>query len=252
MVSTEGHGGQQIWKSAEQAAAGLEKLADGTYARTLQRFFKTGPGEYGEKDRFLGVRVPVLRRHMGAGASMDHEEVGKLLASPWHEVRMFALLLWVDRYKKGDESRKEMIFKDYLSRTACVNNWDLVDVSAPGIVGTHLLTRERHLLYELAASVLLWDRRIAMVSTLTLIRHGLYDDALRLADILSHDTEPLIHKAVGWMLREVGKGDRNLLENFLAPRCRQLPRILLRYSIEHFSADSRKVWLSGNLPTGLS
>ncbi|TWI65774.1 DNA alkylation repair enzyme [Desulfobotulus alkaliphilus] len=237
--------GLTVWENAEQAEAGLKKLGDAVYARTLQRFFKTGPGEYAEKDRFIGVRVPVLRRNMGAGAAMSHGEIGKLLTSPWHEVRMFALLLWVERYKAGDGEQQAAIFTDYLARTPFVNNWDLVDVSAPAIVGTHLLERERGLLYRLMASELLWDRRIAMVSTLTLIRKGQYEDALALADLASSDKEELMHKAAGWMLREVGKKDRRVLEDFLAPRCARLPRILLRYSIEHFSPEERRSWLAG-------
>ncbi|TYT75139.1 DNA alkylation repair protein [Desulfobotulus mexicanus] len=234
-----------IWKDAKAAEQGLLALEDREYARTLLRFFKTGPGEYGEGDRFLGIRVPVLRKHLAFCSGLVQEEILKLLASPWHEVRMFALLLWVERYKAGDGEQRSAIFTDYLARTPFVNNWDLVDVSAPVIVGTHLLERERGLLYRLMESELLWDRRIAMVSTLTLIRKGQYEDALALADLVSSDKEELMHKAAGWMLREVGKKNRAMLEEFLAPRCTRLPRILLRYSIEHFSPEERKSWLAG-------
>lgn len=237
-----------LWMDAHAVMNGLKGLGDATLAQGLLRFFKTGPGEYGEGDRFLGIRVPVLRRHLVLCKVLPDADIPLLLASPWHEVRMFALLLWVERYKHGDARLREAIFNAYLAHTKRVNNWDLVDLSAPVLVGWHLEHGNREILYRLASSTLLWDRRIALVSTLTRIRKGDFEDALNLAALAAEDREPLMHKAAGWMLREVGKKDRRVLEAFLGPACRTLPRVLLRYSIEHFSPEERKAYLSGNLP----
>lgn len=239
-----------LWPHADAVISGLCGLQDETYARSLLRFFKTEPGSYGYGDCFLGIRVPQLRRHLGFCKNLPEEEIPKLLASDWHEVRMFALLLWVQRYRRGDEARREGIFSAYLAHTERINNWDLVDVSAAAIVGTHLLTRDRGDLYRLAASDLLWDRRIAMVSTLAFIRKGEFEEILHLADLAAGDKEPLMHKAAGWMLREVGKQNPFVLRAFLAPRCRSLPRVLLRYSLEHFPEEERRAYLAGKPSSG--
>lgn len=236
------------WETIEDVEKGLRALADPSEAEKFAAFFKTEPGGYGEGDKFLGIRMPALRNSVPLGKDLSLDDIPALLSSPMHEIRMFALLLWVAAYGKAEASVKEKIFQSYLDNTRFVNNWDLVDASSTAIVGEHLLKREKKLLYRLMASNSMWERRIAMVSSLRFIREKEYEDALRLADLASLDTEALMHKAAGWMLREVGKRDMPTLKKFLAPRCRVLPRVLLRYSLEHFSAEERKAYLDGKPP----
>jgi 3-methyladenine DNA glycosylase AlkD len=213
-------------------------------ARVLQWFFKTGPGEYGEGDRFLGVVVPQLRRLVPIFQDADSEAIEGLLRDPFHEKRMLALLLLVRQYERGDEAKRAAIERYYLSHTDRINNWDLVDLSAPNIVGAHRLTRTRGVLRRLARSRSMWERRIAIVATHAFIRAGEFGDTLAIADVLMDDREDLIHKACGWMLREVGKRDRRILEQYLEPRCRRMPRTMLRYAIERFPERLRKRYMA--------
>jgi 3-methyladenine DNA glycosylase AlkD len=221
----------------------LGEAADERKAANLAWFFKTGKGEYGEGDIFLGITVPAARKIALRYCHLTLKDNAKLLASPRHEHRFVALEILVKQYECVDERHKQEIFDFYLSQTHRVNNWDLVDASAPYIVGEHLLTRPRTLLIRLAKSNSLWERRIAMVATLGLVRHGELKDALRIARKLLGDKEPLIHKAVGWILREVGKVSRDELVQFLEKNHAKMPRTTLRYAIERFSPEERQKWL---------
>jgi 3-methyladenine DNA glycosylase AlkD len=229
----------------------LECVADERKARNLAWFFKTGPGEYGEGDVFLGITVPVGRKIALGHTHLTLSELAKVLASPIHEHRFAALEILVAQYERGDEERRQEIFEFYLQNTHRANNWDLVDTSAPYIVGKHLLTRPRGILDELAASPMIWERRIAMVATLGLVRHGELKDTFRIARKLFGDKEPLIHKAAGWILREAGKVSRPELVRFLEKNAAKMPRTTLRYAIERFSPDERKQWLSRTLTSSV-
>jgi 3-methyladenine DNA glycosylase AlkD len=222
----------------------MEAAADERKAANLAWFFKTGKGEYGEGDLFLGITVPASRKIALRYCHLPLADLTKLLASRMHEHRFAALEILVAQYEKGDELHRQEIFDFYLGQTGRVNNWDLVDTSAPYIVGEHLLTRPRGVLDELAMSESLWERRIAMVSTLGLVRHGELKETFRIARKLIGDKEPLIHKAVGWILREAGKVSRAELERFLEKHAAKMPRTALRYAIERFSAEERKRWLA--------
>ena len=225
----------------------LKGFADPAIAAHSQRFFKTGKGEYGEGDRFLGIRVPVLRKQARRFRHLALEEVTVLLRSRWHEERLCALFILVARFSQGALEDKAAIYKLYLAHTAYINNWDLVDSSAPHIVGAYLADKNRQPLFALAQSPSLWERRIAMLATLYLIRKNEFDDALEIAKILQNDAEDLIHKAVGWMLREVGKRDGAVERAFLAEHYQQMPRTMLRYAIEKFPANERRKYLEGTL-----
>jgi 3-methyladenine DNA glycosylase AlkD len=231
--------------TAKEAAARLRALADAETAAGMRRFFKTGPGQYGEGDRFLGIKTGPLRRLAREFRALPLAEAKKLLCSADHEARMLALLILVGAFEKGDEPSRKAIHDLYLASTARVNNWDLVDASAPALVGGYLVGRERGLLTRLAGSVSLWERRIAVVATHHFIRRGEFADTLRLAGVLLGDREDLIHKAVGWMLREVGKRDQAVLEGFLVGHCRRMPRTMLRYAIERFPETKRRQYLKG-------
>ena len=222
----------------------LRDVGDPDDAVFLQRFFKTGPGQYGEGDRFLGIRVPMTRTLSREFAGLSLADVEKLLHDKWHEARLLALVMLANRYSRGDPSEREKIFRMYLANTAYINNWDLVDLSAPNIVGVHLETRSRALLDKLAASKSLWERRIAIVATHWFIRHNQFDDTLRISTTLLGDAHDLIHKAVGWMLREVGKRDETVLEAYLDEHASQMPRTALRYSIERLSPARRKHYMN--------
>lgn len=211
----------------------------------LQRFFRTGPGEYGEGDCFLGIRVPVLRRFVLEFRDLPLKSALTLLRSTWHEARLLALLLLVERYRRGQSAEREVVFRAYLAHTRFINNWDLVDLSAYHIVGPHVDPSDLSLLERLARSASLWERRIAMLATFHWIRQGEFGPALRIAAILENDSHDLIHKAVGWMLREVGNRDRPSAEAFLRPRCRTLPRTMLRYAIERYPEPLRQRYLRG-------
>lgn len=209
----------------------------------LPNFFKTGKGQYGEGDKFLGVVVPntrlVAKRHKDA----PFEVMAALLQSEWHECRLCALLMLVERFKKSDEKERKAIYDFYLSQTARINNWDLVDLSAPGIVGEYLKDKPRADLYRLADSELLWDQRIAVVSTYTLIKNNDFIDILALSERLLHHKHDLMQKAVGWMLREMGKRDKDLLVQFLEKHSKVMPRTMLRYAIEKFLEEERQEFL---------
>jgi len=225
--------------------AQLLALASPATAAVLQRFFKTGPGQYGEGDVFLGIRVPALRalakQHRGA----DLATIETLLESEYHEERLFALLLLLQFYPAANEAGQQAAFDLYLRRTDRVNNWDLVDISAPHIVGCHLAQRPRKILHTLACSPLLWERRIAIVATYHFIRRHDCADTLRLARMLLQDKQDLMHKATGWMLREVGKRDLAALESFLQTHQREMPRTMLRSAIERFVPPLRNRYLHG-------
>lgn len=220
----------------------LRDAAQPGRAESLAWFFKTGPGQYGEGDKFLGVRVPDIR----AVAMLDDGEsdVSLLLESPWHEERLLALLILVRRFERGDLSTKKRVFDFYLSSTRWINNWDLVDVSAYKIVGAWLLDRPRPVLRRLARSGSLWERRIAIVSTHAFIRNGDLEETFELTKLLLRDPEDLMHKACGWMLREAGKRDQPALEAFLQRHVRRMPRTMLRYAIEKFPEARRRCFLS--------
>lgn len=222
----------------------LRGKADRDKAKFFPKFFKAGPGEYAEGDKFLGVTVPLQRQVARQFyKTLSLKELTGLLKSPWHEERLTALFMLVLKYQKGDEPAKRFIVDFYLSNTRYVNNWDLVDSSAPYILGNRLLGRDRSVLYELVQSSTLWERRIAMVSTLELIRHSQFSDALALAEELLGDNHDLIHKAVGWCLREVGKKDQEALTAFLDKHAPHMPRTALRYSIERLTEQQRNHYL---------
>lgn len=222
----------------------LKGLGNSQDAEVCQWFFKTGPGQYGEGDRFIGIRVPKLRAVVKeVAATADERAVLTLLASPIHEARLVALLIWVSQFESGTSAERSRIYRQYLAHTDRINNWDLVDASAPAIVGGQLLDRSRRSLFRLAKSASLWERRIAILATFTFIRRGEFADALTIADQLLQDPHDLIHKAVGWMLREVGKRDQPVLESFLASRCHVMPRTMLRYAIERLQEPRRQAYL---------
>jgi 3-methyladenine DNA glycosylase AlkD len=230
---------------AETIARRIAALGDPVRALGASRYFKTGPGEYGEGDVFAGVTIPQMRalvKEFWRDTAWD--AVPELLASPVHEVRSAGLAIWVKRYEKGAQDEREAIYASYLAHTSRINNWDLVDISAPGIVGAHLLERPRGILRTLAKSPFLWERRIAIIATLAFIRKGEFDDTLEIAALLKTDHEDLIHKATGWMLREVGKRDGAMLEAFLEQHAATLPRTALRYAIERMEESARQRWLA--------
>ncbi|MBI5051633.1 DNA alkylation repair protein [Candidatus Micrarchaeota archaeon] len=221
----------------------LEKLANPEKAKILQGFFKTGKGEYGEGDIFLGITVPQTRKIAKANSNLDLDEVEKLLKSKIHEQRLCALLILVNKYEKGTSTEREKIVNLYLANTRLVNNWDLVDLTAPKILGHYLFDKDRSLLYKLAKSKSLWERRIAIISTFHYIRNDEFEDALRIAEILLNDRQELIHKAVGWMLREIGKRDLKAEESFLGKHHKNIPRVTLRYAIERFEPKKKEFYM---------
>lgn len=231
-------------EAIQRELAELGNPADAAFA---QRYFKTGPGQYGEGDRFRGIRTPAMRALARRHAALAPEDVETLLHSPWHEDRTLALLILVRQYARGDEAARDRVYAIYLGNTRCINNWDLVDISAEYIVGAHLWERERSVLTRLAQSTSLWERRIAVLATFHFIRKGHFDDTFRVAEILLADREDLIHKAVGWMLREIGKRNPEAEETFLAAHYRTMPRTMLRYAIERFPEDRRKAYLKGEI-----
>ncbi len=225
----------------------FEALANDAIAEHSQRFFKTGKGEYGDNDRFLGIRIPLVRQQVKRHRDAPMRAIKAMLKSPWHEERMFGVLSLVDRFKRGDETQQQHIFDYYLGNIRFVNNWDLVDSSAHLIVGPWLETRSRRRLYRLAKSKDLWERRVAIISSYHFIRGEDFSDTLALAELLVHDEHDLIHKAVGWMLREVGNRDRKAEVRFLKKHYRSMPRTMLRYAIEKFPQAQRKAWLQGKM-----
>jgi len=220
----------------------LQKLANPQKAKILLRFFKTGKGEYGEGDIFLGITVPMQRKIAKEFINLSSKEIQQLLNSEIHEYRLTALIILVLKFKKAEEKEKKQIFDFYLKNTKNINNWDLVDLSAPNIVGAYLLDKDRSHLNYFAKSKNLWERRIAILSTFTFIRKNQFQDTLRVTKIIK-DKNDLIQKAVGWMLREVGKRNQEIEEEFLKKYCKQMGRTALRYAIEKFSNKKRRYYL---------
>ena len=225
----------------------LKRQADKEQAALLQRFFKTKKGEYGEGDKFYGIKVPVQRKIAKNHKDISLDEIQELLNSPVHEERLVSLFILVDQYTKGDDRTKEIIYRFYLKNTKKINNWDLVDLSAPRIIGAHLLNRDKEILYKLAGSSNLWEKRIAILSTMFFIKNLHFDTTFRIAEILLEDTHDLIHKGVGWMLREVGNIDSAAEEGFLKLHYKQMPRTMLRYAIEKFPEEKRRGYLHGSI-----
>ena len=224
----------------------LNLYASPQKAEALKRFFKTGKGQYGEGDIFLGVQVPDLRKIVRKYAKISLDNTLNLLRSKIHEERLIALLIMVEKTKRSDETEREILFQKYLENTQYINNWDLVDLSADKIVGSYLFEKPKDILYSLAASENLWERRIAVLSTFDFIKKGVYEETLEIAKILLNDKHDLIHKAVGWMLREVGKRcSQGVLEKFLLANYKKMPRTMLRYAIERLPEELRLQYLTG-------
>jgi len=232
---------------ASEVCSRLQVLGDRERAQVLQRFFKTAPGEYGEGDVFVGLRVPEIRKLAKEYQALPCSEIIQLLQSSIHEARLLALFILIRAYTQGNASLQEQIFNLYLQNTRFINNWDLVDASAEHIVGSHLRYRNRSPLHALALSKLLWDRRISIMSTFHYIKHGEFAETLRIAELLLRDKEDLIHKAVGWLLREIGKRDHLTEEAFLKVNYKIMPRMMLRYAIEKFPEQSRRQYLRGEI-----
>ncbi|WP_108653075.1 DNA alkylation repair protein [Dongshaea marina] len=223
----------------------LQELADPQIASHALGFFKTGPGEYGEGDRFLGIRVPVLRREVKQYRELTLEDLCLLLESSFHECRLLALLVMVDQYQRGSEEQRLSLYQLYLENTRGINSWDLVDSSAPHILGAQLFNLDRQPLYQLAQSDSLWERRMAIIATFYFIRRDDFTDTLRIAKLMLEDKQDLIHKATGWMLREIGKRDLDCLLAFLGDHHQQMPRVMLRYAIERLDKALRQRFLKG-------
>ena len=228
---------------AETIKQQLIALGNKDKAEILSSFFQTKEGQYAHGDIFLGVTVPQIRKTVAPFKNLPLNELSKLLQSEFHECRFAALVILVEQFKCGDETERENIYNFYLSNTEQINNWDLVDVSCHQIVGAWLMDKERTALYELAKSDLLWDQRIAIVSTWTFIRKNDFEDTLYLSEFFLNHPHHLIHKACGWMLREVGKRNKTTLTNFLDQFASQMPRVMLRYSLEKLSENERKNYL---------
>jgi len=233
-----------LMKKANGLKKELNNLADKKQAEILQRFFKTGKGEYGGGDIFLGIKVPLQRQIAKKYPDLKLKELQVLLNSKIHEHRLTALIILVNKYSKADQKDRRNIFNFYLKNSKNINNWNLVDITAPKIVGEYLVDKPRDVLYKLAKSNNLWKKRIAIISTFAFIRNNDFKDTLKISEILLNDSHDLIHKAVGWMLREVGKRDVKVLDNFLNRHYKAMPRVMLRYAIEKFEENKRKFYLS--------
>ncbi|GAB4287744.1 MAG: DNA alkylation repair protein [Ignavibacteriaceae bacterium] len=225
----------------------VKENSDSEKAKILQRFFKTGPGQYGEGDKFAGIKVPVQRKISGVFRTLPVSEIKKALRSEIHEERLISLFILIHQYKNSDEKGKDKIIRFYLKNLRFVNNWDLVDLSAPKLLGTYLLDKDRSVLYKFARSENLWERRIAVLSTFTFIKENDFTDALNISVLLINDKHDLIHKAVGWMLREIGKRDPAAEEIFLKKYYKSMPRTMLRYAIEKFPEQKRRKYLHNKI-----
>jgi len=222
----------------------LNSLKNLQQAKILACFFKTGKGQYGQGDIFLGIKVPIQRKiAQKYQDALSLSQTVTLLDSKIHEYRLTALIILVNKFKKGNEKTKEKIFKLYLKNTKHINNWDLVDLSAPNIIGSYLVDKDKSILVKLAKSPNLWKKRIAIISTICFIRNNSFSDTINIATILLADSHDLIHKAVGWMLREVGKKDKQELTRFLDKYCKSMPRTMLRYSIERLNPDQKNHYM---------
>lgn len=227
--------------------AELKSHADPERAKGAARYFKTGKGEYGEGDKFLGLTVPLQRTIARQYDALSLIDIQKLLLSPLHELRLTGLFVLNERYSKAGNSEKKEIVKFYLGNTKNINNWDLVDSSASYILGDYLLDKPKKILLRLAKSKSVWERRIAVISSAAFIKNNDFDTTLSLSKILLNDKHDLIHKAVGWMLREIGNRNMNVLEKFLDQYCAQMPRTMLRYAIEKLPEGKRKRYLKKKL-----
>ena len=225
----------------------LKKLGNKKHAAISQRFFKTGPGEYGEGDVFIGIRVPVLRKLAKEYSGLSVEEAEVLLRSQIHEERLFALFLLVRVFSKGDDVKANIIYELYLKNTEFINNWDLVDSSAEHIVGAYLMDRSKAVLYRLAESEDMWERRVSIISTFHFIKRHEFSETLKVSKMLLFDRQDLIHKATGWMLREIGKRQLQTEESFLKAHYKNMPRTMLRYAIEKFPEQKRQRYLKGRI-----
>lgn len=225
----------------------IKTLADKEVAETMQWFFKTGKGDYGEGDIFVGLKVPLQRKLAREFKDLSLAEIGELLSSSIHEERLISLIILIDKYQKTDEKGKKLIFNFYLKQRKGINNWDLVDISAPKILGRYLLEKDKGILFKFAVSKNLWERRIAIISTQEFIKNNNFKTTLQIASMLIKDEHDLIHKAVGWMLREIGKKDIALEEKFLRVHYKEMPRTMLRYAIEKFPETKRKKYLQGKI-----
>ena len=223
----------------------LKSLEDIDKANIFSRFFKSGPGEYGEGDQFLGLSVPTSRKLVAKYyRNLELPDLDKLLSNPYHEARLIALLVLVKKYQTTkSDSEKRKYYDYYLSHTKQINNWDLVDVTTPQIVGDYLLTHDREILYKLARSHNIWERRISIMATFAFLRAGNYIHNVKLSKILSNDQHDLMHKAVGWMLRDIGNKDTAILTNYLDQHAGVMPRTMLRYSIEKLTEVERQYYL---------
>ena len=233
--------------SVKEIQKKLKGLGKKEKAKKHQRFFKTGPGEYGEGDVFIGVTVPELRKLAKEYKTIGINEIKQLLKSEIHEERLLSLFLLIHRYSKGDEPEKKRIYELYLKNTKFINNWDLVDSSAGHIVGAFLFDKSKKPLYDLVKSNNLWKRRISIISTFYFIKRNQFSDTLKISKILLSDKEDLIHKAVGWMLREIGKRNMSIEEDFLKKHYKNMPRTMLRYAIEKFPESKRQRYLKGKI-----
>lgn len=227
-----------------QASKEFRLLADTKKTDRVQRYFKTGKGDYGEGDRFLGIMVPTIKNFAKKYKCLPLSDIETLLKSPFNEERLLALFILNAQYSSGDEKKKRLMYRFYMNHLDCINNWNLVDLSAPNIVGIHLVNRSRTPLYKLAGSKNMWRKRVAVLSTFTFIRLNEFDDALNIIKNLLNDKHDLIHKAAGWMLREIGKRDIKQLKMFLERNSNQMPRTMLRYAIEHFPEKQRLRYLN--------
>lgn len=221
----------------------LLALAQPERALMVARFFKTAPGQYGEGDHFLGLSMPQQHVIAKQYRSLALTETEQLVHDPYHECRMVGLLIWVEQTRKGSSAQQAAILERYLANRAYINNWDLVDVTCPHILGRHVVGTDRSILYELASEDNLWSQRMAIVSTFALIRLGQFGNTFAIAELLLSHKHDLIHKAIGWMLREVGKRNADALEEFLHDHIRQMPRTALRYAIERFPPPRRRYYL---------
>lgn len=233
--------------SIKKIRSEMAKVKDPERAEIHQRFFKTGPGEYGEGDIFMGIKVPELRRLAKQFKETSIKDSLVLLQSPIHEERLLALFIFIHIYRKGDSGIKEEVYDLYLANTAFINNWDLVDSSAEHIVGTYLMDRDKGILQKLLKSESLWERRISIMATFHLIKKNNFSSTIDIAEKLLSDKEDLIHKAVGWMLREIGKRDMAVEETFLKKHYKKMPRTMLRYAIEKFPEPRRQEYLKGKV-----
>lgn len=230
--------------TTQDIISALQSCGNPQKAQHLSRFFKSGPGQYGEGDLFLGVTVPEQRQIAKSFQNVGFPILTDLISSPWHEVRLTALLILVGQFEKN----KDTVFRQscidfYLAHTAQINNWDLVDLSCYKLLGVWLTDKDRNLLYRLAVSESLWEQRIAIVTCMHFVRQSDFRDCLAISELLLNHKHDLIHKAVGWLLRETGKKNRQVLKDFLSTRYRIMPRTMLRYAIEHFPEEERKAYL---------